>query len=346
MSIDTIRTTNKILIIFLVVVALYVLKLLSFIFAPFMFAVFIALVFMPLMRWFYKRRWSRSLAIISVIAIIVLGLIGATKIIKLSGHEVMQGKSALYQKLDDKMGQVVTPYAEILGIEFDASKGVIKEIIQSQEVNGFILRKLGPGLSFIQHGVSMILMTFFFLLLLLAGSINFKLVMQETLFKRPTQAIKVFMNIERSIVRFLIVKFIISFLTGLSFTIICWIFGISFPIFWGLLTFSLHFIQMIGSIFVTILASIMAIIDIQSPGSMTAAILLFVGMQVLLGSVVEPILMGKSFSINVVVVLIMLMFWGFLWGIAGLVLAVPITVLLKIMFEQFPHTQTLARLMS
>jgi predicted PurR-regulated permease PerM len=192
----------------------------------------------------------------------------------------------------------------------------------------------------------MILMTFFFLLLLLAGSINFKVVMTETLFKRPTQAIKVFMNIERSIVRFLVVKFFISLVTGLSFTIICWAFGISFPIFWGLLTFGLNFIQSLGSIFVTALTSLMAIIDIQHPGSMTASILLFVGIQVLLGSIIEPILMGKSFSINIVVVLVMLMFWGFLWGIAGLILAVPITVLLKILFEQYPHTKTLARLMS
>jgi predicted PurR-regulated permease PerM len=346
MPFDSIRTTNKILTIFLVVVALYVLKVLSFIFVPFMFAVFIALVFMPLMRWFYKRSWPRYLAMIAVIMIIVVGLYGAFKIIQLSGQEVMAGKNELYQKLDEKIGLAVAPYAKALGIKIDENKGIIKDVLQSREVNDLILRKIGPGLSLLQKGIGMILMTFFFLLLLLAGSINFKVVMTETLFKRPTQAIKVFMNIERSIVRFLVVKFFISLVTGLSFTIICWAFGISFPIFWGLLTFGLNFIQSLGSIFVTALTSLMAIIDIQHPGSMTASILLFVGIQVLLGSIIEPILMGKSFSINIVVVLVMLMFWGFLWGIAGLILAVPITVLLKILFEQYPHTKTLARLMS
>jgi len=338
--------TNKILLIFLVVISLYVLKVLTFIFVPFMFAVFIALVFMPAMRWFYKHNWPKPLAIISIILFIGLGLFGAIKMVQLSGREVIEGKAELYKKLDDKIGQVVAPYTKALGIEIDPNKGIIKDMMQSQQINDLMLRKLGPGLSLIQKGASMILMTFFFLLLLLAGSINFKTIMQETMFKQPTQAIKVFMNIERSVVRFLIVKFIISFITGMSFTIICWFFDISFPIFWGLLTFTLHFIQMIGSIVVTILVSLMAIVDIQHPGALTAAILLFVGVQVLLGSVVEPILMGKSFSINVVVVLIMLMFWGFLWGIPGLILAVPNTVLLKILFEQFPHTKTLARLMS
>jgi len=346
MVINQIRTTNKILIILLVILVLYVLKVLSFIFAPLMFAVFIALVFTPFMRWFYRRNWPRFLAIISVVLLISLGLFGAVKVIQLSGKEVIEGKAELYGKLDAKVGELVAPYAEMLGVKIDPTKGVIKEVLQSEQVNDLILRKIGFGLTLIQKGVTMLLITFFFLLLLLAGSINFKMVMQETLFKRPTQAIKVFMNIERSIVRFLLVKFFISLATGISFSILCWAFDISFPIFWGLLTFALNFIQSIGSIFITAIVSLMAIIEIEHPGSMTAAIALFIGTQVLFGSIIEPILMGKSFSINIVVVLIMLMFWGFLWGIPGLVLAVPITVLLKILFEQFPQTQTLARLMT
>jgi predicted PurR-regulated permease PerM len=56
--------------------------------------------------------------------------------------------------------------------------------------------------------------------------------------------------------------------------------------------------------------------------------------------------MGKSFSINIIAVLIMLMFWGFLWGIPGLIMAIPITVFLKIIFEQFPSTKNISDLMS
>jgi AI-2 transport protein TqsA len=346
MMLQEIKTTNKILLIFLAALALYVLKILAFIFIPLMFALFIALVFMPMMRWFYKKNWPKYLAIMSVFVIISLGLFGAFKMIQLSGREIIEGKTELYHKLDDRIGEIVIPYAQMLDIEINPENSVIKEIIQSEQVNGLILRKIGPGLTLMQESLSMTLFTFFFLILLLAGSINFKTVMQETLFKRPTQAIKVFMNIERSIVRFLIVKFIISFFTGLAFSIVCWSFGISFPIFWGLLAFIFHFIQVLGPIIVTTLVSFMAIVDIQNPGAMTAAIFLFIGIQVLLGSIIEPIMMGKSFSINIVVVLIMLLFWGFLWGIAGLILAVPITVLTKILFEQFAHTKSLARLMS
>jgi predicted PurR-regulated permease PerM len=56
--------------------------------------------------------------------------------------------------------------------------------------------------------------------------------------------------------------------------------------------------------------------------------------------------MGKSFSINIITVLVMLMFWGFIWGIPGLIMAIPITVFLKIIFEQFPSTKGIASLIS
>ncbi len=68
--------------------------------------------------------------------------------------------------------------------------------------------------------------------------------------------------------------------------------------------------------------------------------------QVLFGAILEPIFMGKSFSINVIAVLVMLMFWGFLWGIPGLIMAIPITVFIKIILEQFEGTKVIASILS
>ena len=68
--------------------------------------------------------------------------------------------------------------------------------------------------------------------------------------------------------------------------------------------------------------------------------------QVVFGAILEPIFMGKSFSINIIAVLVMLMFWGFLWGIPGLIMAIPITVFIKIILEQFPSTKVIASLLS
>ena len=68
--------------------------------------------------------------------------------------------------------------------------------------------------------------------------------------------------------------------------------------------------------------------------------------QVVFGGILEPIFMGKSFSINIITVLVMLMFWGFIWGIPGMIMSIPITVFIKIILEQFPNTKVIASLLS
>ena len=67
--------------------------------------------------------------------------------------------------------------------------------------------------------------------------------------------------------------------------------------------------------------------------------------QVLFGGILEPIFMGRSFSINIITILVMLMLWGYIWGVPGLIMSIPITVFLKIIFEQFPQTKLFATLL-
>jgi predicted PurR-regulated permease PerM len=75
-------------------------------------------------------------------------------------------------------------------------------------------------------------------------------------------------------------------------------------------------------------------------------IITIIAVQLLVGSVLEPVLMGNSLSISIITIIVMLMLWGFIWGIPGMVLSIPITVFLKIIFEQFPRTKKIARLIS
>jgi len=87
-------------------------------------------------------------------------------------------------------------------------------------------------------------------------------------------------------------------------------------------------------------------VEIDSSGTLLFFILVIIGVQVVMGSILEPVFMGKTFSINIVTVLIMLMFWGYIWGVAGMIMSIPITVFVKILLEQFPSTKVVALLMS
>ncbi|MDG1160243.1 MAG: AI-2E family transporter, partial [Flavobacteriales bacterium] len=148
------------------------------------------------------------------------------------------------------------------------------------------------------------------------------------------------------IIKFVWVKFVISLFTGIGFSLACVAFDVSFPIFWGMFAFLINFVQMVGSIISIVALSIFAIVELDPSGTLLAFVLIITGVQVLMGSILEPIFMGKTFSINVITVLVMLMFWGYLWGVPGLIMSIPITVFLKIVLEHFPKTKSIARLMS
>lgn len=338
--------TNTILLIFVVVLALYILKVLSFIFLPLTFACVFSVIFMPFMRWANKRHLPKYISLILAMVIIALVLGCGTILVSLTGQEFLTGRAELYEKLDNRLGQVIEPYVDMLDIDVQKDDGFIKGLLHNSTISKSIMGLVGGSLVQIKNISTSVLITLFLLILILAGSVNFKLIMQETLFRTPKQVVIVFNKITFGISRFVIVKIFTSLMTGVVVGLLCLAFGISFPLLWGILTFFLNFIQMIGSIVVTIGVCAMAIIDITHPGALTAAIALFIGVQILIGSVLEPILLGDACDINTVTVLIMLLFWGFLWGIAGMMLAVPMAVLTKIICEQFEQTKGLARIMS
>ena len=339
-------TTNKLLLILVLPILFYSLQILSFIFIPLMFAVFIALLFTPMMRWMQKRRFPKVVALSVVISILILVLFSSFKLIQLSSLEINAGKEALSIKFDSKMEKVIAPFSDILGIERSEGQSAVKDLLNSSKVGDLIFDNVTITFSFIRLTIVNTLMTLFFLVLFLSGSINVKNLLQTTFFKGKTQTVKTFMKVEKSISQFLKVKIFVSLLTGIAFGIIAWSLGISFPLFWGLMAFIINFVQMVGSVISTVLVMVFAYVELESPGTLLLAGILFTGAQVLFGAVLEPIFMGKSFSINIIVVLVMLMFWGFLWGIAGLVLAIPLTVLLKIILSEYPGTAKYADLMS
>ncbi|KAF0129840.1 MAG: hypothetical protein FD155_2084 [Bacteroidetes bacterium] len=346
MKLNDTTTTNKLLLILIIPLVFYLLKIFGFIFAPLMIAFFITLLFMPLIRWQLRKKIPRVPAITLVMLIVIIGVTALLYLIKLSGKEILEGKDDLYQLLDNKVGILIAPYAQMIGIETDTYPSTIKSILFSKQIGDLIFGHFGETITIIQETGTLLLMTLFFLVLLLAGSLNLETMLGQTLFRNKIHSVRTYMIIERSIARFLKVKFLVSLFTGIGFGLIAWIAGLSFPLFWGLLAFALNFVQMIGSIVSTAMVVVYAFIEINQPQTVLLLAIAFTMVQVIFGSILEPILMGKSFKINIIAILIMLMFWGFMWGIPGLILSIPLTVFIKTLMEQFPVTQNIAKLMS
>lgn len=336
------RTTNILLLLLVIPVVFYLLKILSFIFVPLVMAMFIALLFLPLMRWLKKRGVPKYLGIFIVILIFIGVFKVGGELIKLSSKEIRTTEHAFFDKAESKTVDLIELVEDFFGIERIEGQSILRHYVEEKSY----IDKFGSTIGFVGDTLSKTLLTAFFVILLLSESINFQKVLNQTIFKFKHSSIRTFMQIERDILRFVKVKFVISLFTGIGFSLACLIFDVSFPVFWGLLAFSINFVQMIGSIISVVLLSLFAFVELDPSGTLLLFILTLTAVQVILGGVIEPILLGKTFALNVVTVLVMLMLWGYIWSIPGFILAIPITVFVKIVLEQFPKTKVIAELMS
>lgn len=320
----------------------YVLKTLSFIFIPLTFSMFIALLFWPLVRWLKKKKVPKTFSIIIVLLIIGVFFTLTSELIQLSSKEIVASGGGIVEKAETKLANLIIPLEEYIGIERAEGESISAYYFQGMNFS----KTFGSTIGLIGNTITMTLMTFFFVILLLAESLNFQKILNSTVIRQKFSSIKVFMQIEKDLITFIKVKFFVSFLTGLGFTLACYFFGVSFPIFWGLFAFVINFVQTVGSFISVILLSLFAFVEMDTSGTLLFFIVAITMVQVIMGGILEPIFMGKSFSINVITILVMLMFWGFLWGVPGMILCIPITVFIKILLEQFPRTKVIANLMA
>jgi len=164
--------------------------------------------------------------------------------------------------------------------------------------------------------------------------------------KRFEKVNHILQEIDYSFGKYISLKTLVSILTGVLSYIILLIIGIDSPVLWAFIIFLLNYIPSIGSLIGTLFPVFIAMLQYGEflPG---LYVLLGVGtVQVLVGNVLEPRIMGNSLNISPLVVIISLIGWGAIWGIVGMVLSVPIMVMLIIIFAQFPSTEPIALLLS
>lgn len=332
------RTTNILLLIIVIPLVFYLLKTLAFIFVPLIFSMFIALLFLPLMRWLSKKKVPKTISIIVVVVLIIAGLKIGAELVQISSREILNSETDFFVKAEEKFDALLLTAQKTFGFQIENKQSVIKEFIHTENISVTI--------DFIRRTTTMILMTAFFVVLWLAESINIQKVMNTVILKQKHTSVKTFVKIEKDLITFIKVKFLVSAATGIGTGLACLFFDVSFPIFWGLFAFLINFVQMVGSIITVVLLSIFAFIELDPTSTLFFFIISITGVQVLFGSILEPIFMGKSFSLNVITVLVMLMLWGYIWGVPGLIMSIPITVFLKIMLEQFPNTKVISNLLS
>ena len=154
-------------------------------------------------------------------------------------------------------------------------------------------------------------------------------------------------EVETRVKRYLLTMLLTSSVTGILVGFVLSILGVKFYWMFGFLAFMLNFIPSIGSVIATILPLPVALIDPEL-GIVSKVLVLAIpgGIQFFIGNILQPKLMGESLDLHPIVVLLSLIFFGMIWGIIGMFLAVPITAVVKILLERFGYTRAIADLIA
>lgn len=145
--------------------------------------------------------------------------------------------------------------------------------------------------------------------------------------------------------RYLLARVVLGLATGALYTAWLWIFGVDLLVVWALLAFLLNFVPNLGSLVAGILPVLYAFVQKDAATAVLVAGGIFVIEQVM-GNFVDPRVQGRQVAVSPLVILVVILLWGWVWGIAGAILAVPITIAMVITFAHIPVLRPVALLLS
>jgi len=292
---------------------------------PFLMAIFFSIIMAQPIYWLEKNKIPQGVGIFLVFGLVLLVVFGFGGIISESLSTFSQDAPAYGMKLND-MGLGLIGYLNEHG--FNISKDQLTNLLDPSKIMSYtagILTEMGS----LMGNMALIVFTIIFLLLEL-NSFNLKV---KAIVKGNVDSIAYLTRIGKSIRHYLAIKTMISLLTGLLVYIGLLIVGIDYAILWALIAFLLNYIPNFGSIIAGIPAVLFALVQV-GPTGFFWAVIVYVVVNMTIGNIVEPKMMGHGMGLSTLIVFISLIFWGFILGTVGMFLSVPLTMTLKIMFEQ------------
>jgi predicted PurR-regulated permease PerM len=151
--------------------------------------------------------------------------------------------------------------------------------------------------------------------------------------EREIKLKKTIKDITEQVQKYVVTKLLISLSVGLIVGFILWLFKIEFFIIWAALAVLLNFIPNVGSVIAVILPALMALVQYESFGYALLLTGVIIVVQNIIGNIIEPKIFGDRLGLNPIVILLSLLLWGYLWGIVGMFLAVPLTAIGKIIMS-------------
>lgn len=154
-------------------------------------------------------------------------------------------------------------------------------------------------------------------------------------FAEKRQAVEITLHIERNISAYLITVTLINLVVGVLTLCIMWVCGVTNPLLWGVIAFVVNFVPILGPMVGIVIFLMASIISLGVTWWALLPVGLYFLVHVLEGEIVTPMLMARRFTINPVAVILALLFWYWMWGVPGAILAVPMLAITKIVCDDF-----------
>ena len=304
--------------------------------AQLLMAFFVSIICAQPISWLQKKKVPQVLAITIVFVLIITVFIGFGELIGSSLSSFSEDAPKYEQNLRE-MGAAIFQFADNNGVKISTDE--MTKLFDPSKVMGLTAGFLGQLGGFMGNAF-----TIFFLVLFLLMELDSFPIKTRAIIKGSGGSLAFLNTIGDSIRHYLSIKTMTSLLTGTLIWISLAIIGVDYAIIWALIAFLLNYIPNIGSIIAAIPAVLFALVQLGFGGVIwTTGV--FVAVNMIVGNVVEPKLMGKGMGLSTFIVFVSLVFWGFILGTVGMFLSVPLTMTIKIMLEQNPKTSWIAILL-
>jgi len=335
--------TNRIffiLLFFAIILAGFLAKLLSSVFIPVIFAVMVSFILLPIIKKLnLKTGCPWVISSILVVILFCIFLLGISSILISSLTKIL----AEYPKYETKFMSVYQLVAQIFNLEIDESKSFFENMWSFLKVREYVQKSavfLSSGI--FAFGKNFFLIALMSTFLLIEMRIT-KRKMHYAFSKDTDKVSRISHQIVNETMHYISIKFVISLATGIICFLATWLTKMDFPVVWGFLAFIMNFIPIFGSIISVGLTTLFAILQYTSSWGIPLFILIFMTLvNLILGNIIEPRIEGKNLGISPFVILVSLSMWGYIWGFVGMLLAVPLTVIIKIICENIDYLNSVA----
>ncbi|HZK76214.1 MAG TPA: AI-2E family transporter [Candidatus Kapabacteria bacterium] len=311
---------------------------------PFVVALFLSNIFRPLVAWLRKKKVPMAVALLIVLVLVGALLFGIALVAISSVHSLI----AALPRYEIRWNNTILPNLENLlsGAPITVQEQVRtlqwSNLIQTSAVFAFLFAGAGSFFSLLSD-LGLILL---FMLFIIGGHGLFDRKVRIAYPENAEELTAMVRRIDSKTERYFITVTLINVVSGALTAIVLSAFGVDLALLWGLITFLVTFIPTVGSIFALVLPILVAFLQFDVISIPIAVTLTLIAVQFIWGSVITPHVMGSSLDLSPLLILISLIFWGWVWGPWGMVLSVPITSMIKIALESVPATKPIGILMS